>query len=126
MLAWRDAVIASIFISGLWVGEWASCSERPVVQGLPCERGRSLKVGCREPVTPFRRYRRALLRRQHRHVPRCGAWRVTEPVAKLACEMGVVAKTTGVRDATTTCRAPPTCTARRAVIIATAARHKLP
>jgi putative tryptophan/tyrosine transport system substrate-binding protein len=40
--------------------------------------------------------------------------------------MGVVAKTTGVRDATTTCRATPTCTDRRAVIIATAARHKLP
>jgi|ERR1700730_12882 hypothetical protein len=61
-------------------------------------RFRSREVGCREPTAPSHRYRRALLRWQREHVPRCGAWRVTEPLAKFACEMSIVAKATDVGD----------------------------
>src|SRR5262245_6816622 len=59
---------------------------------------RSREVGCPEPTTHSHRAQGALLRRQHEHVPGCGAWRVTEPVAELACEMGIVAKARGVGD----------------------------
>jgi hypothetical protein len=38
---------------------------------------RQREIGCREPTTHSHRYRRALLHRHHRHVPGCGAWRVT-------------------------------------------------
>src|SRR5262245_9809003 len=38
-LACRDAVIASIFISGLWATEWTSCSERTSCPGLPTDDG---------------------------------------------------------------------------------------
>jgi hypothetical protein len=40
----------------------------------------------------------ALLRRQREHAAGCGAWRMTEAMAKFAREMGVVAKAAGVRD----------------------------
>src|SRR5262249_48705461 len=46
---------------------------------------RSREVGCREATTHSHLDQGALLRRQHELVPGCGAWRVTEPVAKLAC-----------------------------------------
>ena len=61
---------------------------------------RSPPVERREPTTHYHRYRRALLRWQREHVSRCGAWRVTEPLAKFACEMSVVAKATGVGNLT--------------------------
>src|SRR6516165_1833966 len=57
---------------------------------------RSREVGCLEPTTHSHLDQGALLRRQHELVPGCGTWRVTEPVAKLACEMGIVAKAAGV------------------------------
>src|ERR1700730_4184852 len=80
----------------------SSVSQRWVRSNAPGSmlraRFRSREVGCREPTTPSHRYRRALLRWQRQHVPRCGAWRVTEPLAKFACEMSIVAKATDVGD----------------------------
>ena len=49
-------------------------------------------------MLPDPKYWRALLGRRRERVLRRGTWRITEAVAKSACEMGVVVKATGVGD----------------------------
>src|SRR6202022_1913003 len=67
-----------------------------------CERVRPPKVGCREPATPFHRYRRALLHREHYRITISGVtpWSMTKPTAKLSSEICIVAIATGVGDFT--------------------------